>query len=77
MLSAAVNVNAMGGRARPPAPAGTEVEEHTLDLLRGLVGLPDGFFGTINDTASSSSLYALAAAREVALPTARELPRGR
>ena len=69
MLSAAVNVNAMVWKS---SPAGTELEEHTLDLLRGLVGLPDGFFGTINDTASSSSLYALAAAREAALPTARE-----
>ena len=69
MLSAAVNVNAMVWKS---SPAGTELEEHTLDLLRGLVGLPDGFFGTINDTASSSSLYALAAAREAALPDARE-----
>jgi len=74
MLSAAVNVNAMVWKS---SPAGTELEEHTLDLLRGFVGLPDGFFGTITDTASSSSLYALAAAREVALPTARELPHGR
>ena len=46
------------------APAVTELEEVTLDWLRQLVGLPVGFEGTINDTASSSSLYALAAARE-------------
>jgi aromatic-L-amino-acid/L-tryptophan decarboxylase len=32
------------------------------------LGLPPAFHGTINDTASQSSLHALAAAREVALP---------
>ncbi|SVC07121.1 uncharacterized protein METZ01_LOCUS259975, partial [marine metagenome] len=69
MLSAAVNVNAMVWKS---SPAGTELEQHTLDLLRRLVGLPSEIFGTINDTASSSSLYALAAARENALPVARE-----
>jgi aromatic-L-amino-acid decarboxylase len=42
----------------------------TLDWLRQLVGLPDGFDGTINDTASHSVLYALGAAREVAYPDA-------
>ena len=69
MLSAAVNVNAMVWKT---SPAGTELEQHTLDLLRRLVGLPSEIFGTINDTASSSSLYALAAARENAFPAARE-----
>lgn len=69
MLSAALNVNAMVWRS---SPAGTELEEHTLDWLRELVGLPEGFAGVINDTASSSSLYALAAAREATLPEAAE-----
>jgi aromatic-L-amino-acid decarboxylase len=36
------------------------------------VGLPEGFEGVINDTASSSSLYALAAAREAVVPEAAE-----
>jgi aromatic-L-amino-acid decarboxylase len=60
-LIAALNVNAMLWRT---GPAATELEETTLGWLRQLLGLPDGFDGTINDTASSSTLYALAAARE-------------
>ena len=63
MLSAALNVNAMVWRS---SPAATELEDLTLDWLRQLLGLPESFEGVINDTASSSSLYALAAAREVA-----------
>lgn len=79
MLAAALNVNAMVWRS---SPAGTELEEHVLDWLRGMLGLPEGFAGTINDTASSSSLFALAAAREARLPEASEdglasAPRGR
>jgi aromatic-L-amino-acid decarboxylase len=60
-LAAALNVNAMLWRTGPSA---TELEEVTLGWLRQLLGLPAGFDGTINDTASSSTLYALAAARE-------------
>jgi aromatic-L-amino-acid/L-tryptophan decarboxylase len=60
-LAAALNVNAMLWRT---GPAQTELEEVSLDWLRQLLGLPAGFDGTINDTASSSTLYALAAARE-------------
>ena len=63
MLAAALNVNAMVWRS---SPAATELEEVTTDWLRQLLGLPHPFDGVINDTASSSSLYALAAAREVA-----------
>mgnify|MGYP001109087412 FL=1 len=65
MLASALNVNAMVWRS---SPAGTELEERTLAWLRELLGLPSHFDGTINDTASSSTLYALAAAREVKLP---------
>jgi aromatic-L-amino-acid/L-tryptophan decarboxylase len=60
-LAAAFNVNAMLWRT---APAATELEQVTLDWLRQMVGLPRPLFGVINDTASSSTLYALAAARE-------------
>ena len=67
MLSAALNVNAMVWRSSPSA---TELEDVVTDWLRQLVRLPTGFEGVINDTASSSSLYALAAAREVAYPEA-------
>lgn len=61
-LAAALNVNAMLWRT---APAATELEQVTLDWLRQMLGLPTNFFGTITDTASSSTLYALAAAREL------------
>jgi aromatic-L-amino-acid decarboxylase len=61
LLAAALNANGMLWKT---APAVTELEEVTLDWLRQLVGLPAGFEGAINDTASSSSLYALTAARE-------------
>ena len=60
-LIAMLNVNAMLWRT---GPAATELEEVTLDWLRQLLGLPATFDGVINDTASSSTLYALAAARE-------------
>lgn len=61
LLIAALNVNAMLWRT---SPAATEVEEVACSWLRQAVGLPDSFEGVINDTASSSTLYALAAARE-------------
>jgi aromatic-L-amino-acid/L-tryptophan decarboxylase len=60
-LAAAFNVNAMLWRT---APAATELEHIALDWLRQMIGLPEPLFGVINDTASSSTLYALAAARE-------------
>jgi aromatic-L-amino-acid decarboxylase len=63
MLAATLNVNAMLWRTGPSA---TELEDVTLGWLRRLIGLPDGFDGTITDTGSSSTLYALAAARELA-----------
>ena len=61
MLSTALNVNGMLWRT---SPAATELEQHALDWLRQLLGLGEGWFGIINDTASISSLLALAAARE-------------
>ncbi|HLA14324.1 MAG TPA: pyridoxal-dependent decarboxylase [Gemmatimonadaceae bacterium] len=61
-LTAALNVNAMLWRT---GPAATELEQLTLDWLRQMLGLPGDFSGTITDTASSSTLYALAAAREL------------
>ncbi len=61
MLSATLNVNGMLWRT---SPAATELEAVTLDWVRQLVGLPKGLFGVIQDTASASTLVALAAARE-------------
>lgn len=80
-LAAALNVNAMLWKT---GPAQTELETRTLDWLRQMIGLADGFTGTITDTASTSTLYALAAAREMApelqlrekgMPGRAEVPR--
>jgi aromatic-L-amino-acid decarboxylase len=61
LLIAALNVNGMLWKTSPSA---TELEQVALDWLRQMLGLGDGWFGIINDTASISSLLALAAARE-------------
>ena len=45
------------------SPALQELEEVTLDWLRQLVGLPEGFHGHIEDTASTGVLTALVVAR--------------
>lgn len=45
------------------SPALQELEELTLDWLAQLLGLPPGLHGHIEDTASTSTLVALAAAR--------------
>ncbi|MDZ7265286.1 MAG: pyridoxal-dependent decarboxylase, partial [candidate division KSB1 bacterium] len=63
LLASALNVNAMLWKT---SPAATELEEVVLDWLRQMVGLPAGFTGVINDTASVGSLCAMAAAREAA-----------
>jgi aromatic-L-amino-acid/L-tryptophan decarboxylase len=67
-LSAALNVQAMLWRT---SPAATELEEVSLAWLRQLIGLPDSFEGVIYDTASITTLHALTAAREVAVPDVR------
>jgi aromatic-L-amino-acid decarboxylase len=69
-LSAALNVQAMLWRT---SPAATELEEVTLGWLRKLLGLPPAFEGVIYDTASISTLHALAAARERAVPGVRSI----
>ncbi|MBV9773973.1 MAG: amino acid decarboxylase [Gemmatimonadetes bacterium] len=63
MLAAALNVNAMVWRS---GPTPTELEERSLDWLRQMIGLPAAFRGHIQDTASISSLVAIATAREEA-----------
>jgi aromatic-L-amino-acid decarboxylase len=62
LLAAALNVNAMLWRT---SPAATELEEVAVGWLRQLLGLPDGLHGHIEDTASTSTLAALAAARHL------------
>jgi aromatic-L-amino-acid decarboxylase len=61
LLIAALDVKAMLWRT---SPAATELEQVTTDWLRQMLGLPGGWFGFLNDTASISSMLALAAARE-------------
>jgi aromatic-L-amino-acid decarboxylase len=61
MLTAALNPNGMLWRT---SPASTELEQVALDWLWNLMGLPDRCFGMIHDTASTSTLHAVAAARE-------------
>ena len=63
MLTATIGQNPMLWRT---SPIGTELEEVVVDWLRQALGLPDVFDGLITDTASTSSLIALAAAREAA-----------
>ncbi|MBX9927621.1 MAG: amino acid decarboxylase [Gemmatimonadaceae bacterium] len=45
-------------------PAAAEIEQVACDWLRDALGFPAGWFGMITDTASISTMYALAAARE-------------
>ena len=61
LLSAAFDNKAMLWRT---SPASTELEEVALDWLRQMMGLDAGYSGIIYDTASVSSLHAIAAARE-------------
>ncbi|MEP6635826.1 MAG: pyridoxal-dependent decarboxylase [Acidobacteriota bacterium] len=61
LLSAAFDNKAMLWRT---SPASTELEEVTLDWLRQMMGLDSGYSGIIYDTASVSSMHAIAAARE-------------
>ena len=69
LLTAALNVNAMLWRT---SPAATELELRSTDWLRQLMGLGTGWHGRINDTASISTMLALAAAREAAGLDVRE-----
>jgi aromatic-L-amino-acid decarboxylase len=63
MLTAALGQNPMLWRT---SPIGTELELVVVDWLRQALGLPEGFDGLLTDTASTSSLIALAGAREAA-----------
>ncbi|MDP9285233.1 MAG: pyridoxal-dependent decarboxylase [Actinomycetota bacterium] len=60
LLIAALNVNAMTWLS---SPAATELELTVTDWLAQLLGLPRGWHGHLEDTASTSMIAALAAAR--------------
>jgi aromatic-L-amino-acid decarboxylase len=68
MLAAALNTNGLHWKT---SPAVAELEQVTLDWLRQLMGLQEGWFGIVYDTASTSSMHAIACAREMVAPEAR------
>lgn len=70
MITGALNVNTMTWRT---APAGVELETLVLDWLRQWLRLPNEFKGVVYDTASISTMHALATAREQAAPNTRKL----
>src|SRR5438046_8654349 len=70
MITGALNVNAMTWRT---SPAATELETLVLDWLRQWLTLPNEFAGIVYDTASISTMHALATAREQAAPDTRKL----
>src|SRR5689334_11432277 len=61
MLTATLDVKAMLWKT---SPAATELEQVVTDWLRQMLGLADGWFGITTDTASISTMLAVAAARE-------------
>jgi aromatic-L-amino-acid decarboxylase len=70
MLAAAFDMKAMLWRT---SPASTELEDVVLDWLRQMMNLPEHFEGIIYDTASVSTMHAIAAARERANLKIRDL----
>jgi aromatic-L-amino-acid decarboxylase len=68
MLAAALNTNGLHWKT---SPAVAELEQRTLDWLRQWLGLPEGWFGIVYDTASTSSMHAIVCAREMVAPEAR------
>ena len=57
MITGALNVNTMTWRT---APAGVELETLVLDWLRQWLALPNEFTSVVYDTASTSTMHALA-----------------
>lgn len=63
MLMATVAVNCLMWET---SPAGTEMEEVVIDWLRQLTGVPEGWRGVIQDSASSATFCAILTGREKA-----------
>jgi aromatic-L-amino-acid decarboxylase len=70
LLAASLNANAMLWKT---SPAATELEQVSARLAAPVDGPARRLFGIIYDTASTSSMHAIAAAREMADPEARTL----
>ncbi len=61
LVSAGLGVNGMLWKT---SPAFTELEKSMMNWFRQMVGLPENYWGIIYDTASTSSMHAIASARE-------------
>lgn len=61
LVSAILNTNGMLWKSNP---AGTELEEVTLEWLRKMLGISKDFWGITYDLASTSTMHAIVAARE-------------
>ncbi|MGB9120905.1 MAG: pyridoxal-dependent decarboxylase [Candidatus Angelobacter sp.] len=68
MLAAALNTNGLHWKT---SPAVAELEQRALDWLRQWIGVPEGWFGIVYDTASTSSMHAVVCARELIDPEGR------
>jgi aromatic-L-amino-acid decarboxylase len=68
MLAAALNTNGLHWKT---SPAVAELEQRALDWLRQWIGVPEGWFGIVYDTASTSSMHAVVCARELVDSEAR------
>ena len=62
MLMATLGAQCMSWQT---SPAATELEEGVMRWLRSMIGLPPGFKGVIQDTASTATLCSLLTAREM------------
>ncbi|MBK7630902.1 MAG: amino acid decarboxylase [Ignavibacteriales bacterium] len=61
LLTAGLGVNGMLWKT---SPAFTELEKSMMNWFRQMMGLPENYWGIIYDTASTSSMHAIASARE-------------
>lgn len=61
LLTAALGANGMLWKT---SPTFTELERSMMNWFRQMVGLPENYWGIIYDTASTSSMHAIASARE-------------
>ena len=61
MLTSAMGAQCMSWAT---SPAAAELEERVMEWLRDMTGLPAGFTGVIQDTASTSTLTSILTARE-------------
>ncbi len=61
LITAALGANGMLWKT---SPAFTELEKSMMNWFRQMIGLPENYWGIIYDTASTSSMHAIASARE-------------